>query len=125
MTVIIPLLNNFYKFSVRLQGIDTCEISSDSEPNRILATNARNRLIQLVTNNTASISDVKLYLFSNISLVYLKCQDFDKYGRVLASISKCKEDPENFSQVLIREKLAYSYDGKKKLSEEDQINLLR
>lgn len=123
LTAVIPLLNQFYKFSVRLAGVDTCEISSATEENKILASKAKNRLIELVTQKTAE-TDLKTYLLNNVELVYLSCQDFDKYGRVLATVKKTKEDSECFSQILIKEKLAYSYDGKKKLTESEQVLLL-
>ena len=127
LTAVIPLLNQFYKFSIRLEGIDTCELSSTTHENKIIASKAKNRLIELVTQKTAEslTPDLKTYLINNVELVYLSCQDFDKYGRILASVKKTKEDLESFSQILMKEKLAYSYDGKKKLNELEQINLLQ
>ena len=126
ITVIIPLFdtNKFYKFSVRLSGIDTCEISSTTEENKILAINAKNKLIELVTSNN-NTDIIKLYLQNNIALVYLKCLDFDKYGRLLATIYKNKNDEISFSDILIKEKLGYCYTGKKKLTELEQVELLK
>lgn len=128
ITVIIPLFdtNKFYKFSVRLSGIDTCEVSSTTEENKILAIKAKNRLIELVTSTTTA-TDIKSYLQNNITLVYLKCLDFDKYGRLLATVYKNNNnDVEiSFSDILIKEKLGYCYTGKKKLTELDQVELLK
>ena len=123
ITVVLPLLNNFYKFSVRLNGIDTCEIKSENEANQILAQKAKNRLIELVTLTKPDV-DIKDYLLANVVLVYIKCNDFDKYGRVLGSVSKSKDDTQTFSELLVKEKLGYVYEGQKKLTEEDQIRLL-
>lgn len=127
ITVIIPLFdtNKFYKFSVRLSGIDTCEVSSTTEENKILAINAKNKLIELVTSTNNNITDIKSYLHNNITLVYLKCLDFDKYGRLLATIYKNKNDEISFSDILIKEKLGYCYTGKKKLTELEQLELLK
>ena len=121
MTIILPFANNFYKFSVRLAGIDTCEVSSKTELNKTLANMAKKRLVNLVT--TTSDIDIKKYLLDNIALVYVRCLEFDKFGRVLVIVSKDKGS-ESFSDILIKEKLAYAYDGKKKLSEEQQIDIL-
>ena len=134
ITAIIPLMNNFYKFSIRLARIDTCEIHSPNEENQKVAIKARDRLIDLVkttTNNSSSSTtnkkeeeDIKPYLQKNIELVYISCQDFDKYGRVLADVKKNKDDSQTFSEILIQEKLAYPYDGKKKLNDEEQLKYL-
>lgn len=133
ITAIIPLLNDFYKFSIRLAGIDTCEMKSPNEKNQTLALKARDRLIHLIktTNKTTKEEDedekqqdIKPYLFQHIELVFLSCQDFDKYGRVLAHVKKNKDDSQTFSEILIQEKLAYPYDGKKKLNDEEQLKYL-
>lgn len=127
LTAIIPLMNNFYKFSIRLAGIDTCEMKSPNQKNQTLALKARDRLINLIKTTTKVTKekeeekedekqqDIKPYLLRNIELVYLSCQDFDKYGRVLAHVKKNKDDSQTFSEILIQEKLAYPYDGKKKI----------
>ena len=126
ITAVIPLFDNFYKFSIRLNGIDTCEIKSANKTNRDMSVTARNRLAQLITDSKYQESmDMKKYFLENVFLVYLICDDFDKYGRVLATVSKNKDDIVSFSDILINEKLAYAYDGKKKLTEEEQINILK
>lgn len=125
LTAIIPVFGSYYRFSVRLNGIDTCEIKSKNEDLQQLSVSARNRLVTLVIgNNPSQIVDVKKYLLNNVALVYLKCDDFDKYGRVLASVFKSKDDVESFSDILVNEKLAYTYDGKTKLTEDEQIAIL-
>ena len=126
ITAVIPLFGNFYKFSIRLNGIDTCEIKSTNKTNRDMSIDARNRLVELITDNKYQESvDIKKNLLENIFLVYLRCDNFDKYGRILATVSKNKDDKVTFSDILINEKLAYAYDGKKKLTEEEQINILK
>jgi endonuclease YncB( thermonuclease family) len=128
LTAIIPLINDFYKFSIRLAGIDTCEMKSSNEENKTLATKARQRLIQLVVKTKKEKEeekqDIKSYLLQHIELVHLSCQEFDKYGRVLAHVKKTKDDTETFSDILVKEKLAYRYDGKKKLTDEEQLKYL-
>lgn len=122
-TIILPVFNSFYRLSVRLVNIDTCEIKSENPNCRMIANNARKRLFELVTKQTHDDSDK--FLSDNVHLVYIKCKDFDKYGRLLGDIYKTSEDDESFSEILMKEKLAYFYDGKKKLTEEEQIQLLQ
>lgn len=126
LTAIIPVFDSYYKFSVRLNGIDTCEIKSKNEVTQKLAVSARNRLVNLITGRQANeISNVKTYLNDNVVLVYVKCSDFDKYGRVLATVTKSPGDALlSFSEILVNEKLAYVYKGKTKLTEDEQIAML-
>jgi len=123
-TIILPVFNSFYRFSVRLIDIDTCEIKSVNPTCKMIATNARKRLFELVTKQTSSDLSDK-FLSDNVYLVYIKCKDFDKYGRLLGDVYKTDEDDISFSEILMEEKLAYFYDGKKKLTEEEQIEILK
>jgi endonuclease YncB( thermonuclease family) len=123
-TAIIPLFDKYYKFSVRLNGIDTCEIASKNKIIQTLSLKARNRLVNLITGLTISENvDIKKYLLDNIALIYINCDDFDKYGRLLATVTKSDSNIISFSDILVKEKLAYVYDGKTKLTEEEQIIL--
>lgn len=130
LTCIIPIFNQFFKFTTRLNGIDTCEITSDNAANKQLAVKARNRLIDIITHGDSKnmLLDGRKFvcdLFDkDIYLIWLECGSFDKYGRLLVTAKLHQEDPKSFSQILIDEHLAYKYDGGKKLSEEEQINLL-
>jgi len=124
-----------YIIHIRLNGIDTCEMTSKT--NRELAYKARYRLYQLVSNTNNENEDIyisrkqmKEKLSSEFCLVMLSCSKFDKYGRLLANIYDIDTTINNiskktsFNQKLIDEKLAYPYDGKTKLNEKEQINLL-
>ena len=125
---IINFKDSYYKIIVRLNNIDTCETKSKCEENKNLGINAKKRLYNLITNKTIDTNDKKLIkkeLNDNCYLIYLKCYDFDKYGRVLGDIYKNENDDLSFSSILINEKLAYIYGGKTKLTEEDQLELLK
>ena len=61
--------------------------------------------------------------------IKIRCGDFDKYGRLLGwlfSKDSIKTVPieQSFNHILIKEKLAYKYEGKTKLTEEEQTTLL-
>jgi endonuclease YncB( thermonuclease family) len=125
--IIIPLFDSFYKFSVRLNGIDTCEIKSNNEKNKELGIQAKIRLIELICNNNndnlLNKNELKTLLNNNVFLIFVKCYNFDKYGRLLCDISKTYNS-KSFSDILIEEKLAYKYTGKTKLSENEQLDEL-
>jgi endonuclease YncB( thermonuclease family) len=122
--IIIPLFNSFYKFTVRLNGIDTCELKSNNEENKKLGLKAKLRLIELICNDNENYlldkNELKTLLNNNVFLIYIKCYNFDKYGRLLCDISKNNKS-KCFSDILLEEKLAYKYTGKTKLTEEEQL----
>jgi len=124
--VIINFKGEYYKIIIRLFNIDTCETRSKCEENKNLGIQAKLRLFNLITNKTIDNNkkDIKNELNNNYYTIFIKCYDFDKYGRVLADIYKTENDIISLSSILINEKLAYVYTGKTKLTEEEQINFL-
>ena len=82
---------------------------------------------KLITNKTIDNNwkkkQIDSYLNDDVYLIWLECLDFDKYGRILANIKIQDNDKETLSNILLNEKLAYSYYGGKKESEEEQLNL--
>ena len=68
-------------------------------------------------------------LNSKCYLLKVKCGTFDKYGRLLGWLYKIDtpvDTPveESLNYILINECLAYKYEGKTKLTEEEQTNKL-
>jgi len=124
--VIINVFGNFYKITLRLNGIDCCETKSKNQDNKDLGIKAKLRLFNIITNKeiTNDKKEIKKELNNNTYLIWGKFLDFDKYGRVLADIYKNKDDTLSISEILINEKLAYYYDGKTKLTEKEQIDIL-
>ena len=128
---IINFKDNYYKIVIRLFNIDTCETRSKNIENKNLGLDAKKRVYNIITNkhiddnNNNNIKKIiKNELNSNCYYIYIKCYDFDKYGRVLADIYKNENDL-SISNILIDEKLAYIYSGKTKLTEEEQLELLK
>lgn len=133
LTVVLPVFSTFFKFNVRMSGIDTCEIKSKSPKNKELAYRARNRLFQLITGKAIDASgidswkrkQVDEFLEADVYLVNIHCQEFDKYGRLLATVYPTSPiDAPSFSDTLLKDRLAYVYQGDTKLTEEDQVRLL-
>jgi endonuclease YncB( thermonuclease family) len=128
ITLVFDVNGYFLKFRCRLVGIDTCEIRSKNKENKRLAQLAKNRLFNLITNTVIDEENSKKELVKffddNNNIVWIKCQEFDKYGRLLVNCYFTAETQKSFSEILIEEKLAYPYDGETKLTEEEQITFL-
>jgi endonuclease YncB( thermonuclease family) len=125
LSLVIPVFDNYFKFNVRIYGIDTCEVHSNDVEIKDKGLKAKYRVIEMLSKK--DIKDVLcisrkqiIELFNtNISIVWIECLDFDKYGRLLGNVffdNKTK----NIADILISEKLAYRYDGGTKLTEEQQ-----
>lgn len=115
ITCILPIFDTFYKFIVRLNGIDTAEIKTKNEDIKHMALEAKNRVIQLTTNKSFDTNNqLKEYLENNPIILWIHCHKFDKYGRVLSDVFINPNDKLSISEILLNEKLAVSYDGKTK-----------
>jgi endonuclease YncB( thermonuclease family) len=126
VSIVLPLFDSFYKYNIRLSGIDTCEMRSKNEKCRNLAIKARDTLLGLVTGlgqNTHldTRREIHEILDKDMVIVYVECLDFDKYGRLLANVFF---DKINLSEYLLKCKLAYSYTGHTKLTEQEQLEML-
>ena len=139
ITVALNIFGAFYKFSVRLAGIDTCEIKSKDDVLKKHALTARNRLISIICNtsiddvnskNLKSRKDICTLFEKNIIVVSLECHEFDKYGRLLAKVYPIGPAPglviggDDISETLVKEKLAYRYGGDTKLTEGELRTML-
>jgi endonuclease YncB( thermonuclease family) len=92
--IIFPFKNTMYKWTCRLDGIDTPELRTKCAVEKEYAYKVRNIL-----------RDTILY-----KVVRVKCGKFDKYGRLLTTIV-CIEDNRNINNWLIENKFAVEYHG--------------
>ena len=116
--------NSFYKFTCRLNGIDTPEIKPlKTKPNRdneiLLAKRARAELLKMICDTSFASSfdnlDIKKdevikILEKNKKLVTVKCDVFDKYGRLLVELYN-GDSEKSFNEILVEKELAVKYDG--------------
>ena len=117
--VVLPAFGSYYRFTLRLNGIDTCEIRSKDKVLQDNGIKARDRLFEILTDKKViTKNDIKTVLDTDVYLVWVECSTKDKYGRVLANIYKNKDDTRCVSEILLDEKLAYKYEGKTKLTDE-------
>lgn len=95
--LVIDFKDDLTRFKCRLIGIDTAEKRSADISEKIHAIKAKNFVKDWHENRT----------------VYIKCYNFDKYGRLLIDVSKDKNS-KTLSKLLIENGLGYEYDGKTK-----------
>lgn len=138
--IVIHWKEMFFKLTVRLDGIDTCEKTSKNPNHQRLALQAKTRLFELVTQEhhekdltAPSFSkQIERYLDNHVCMVCVVCKGFDKFGRVLVDmypfLSDLQTEPKNmienqeenhFAKILLTEKLAYEYFGGTKKNEEE------
>jgi endonuclease YncB( thermonuclease family) len=84
--------SSFYKFSVRLNGIDCPEIKGETLQEKQCAQLARDELSQLILNKEIILKNLKT----------------EKYGRILADVYL---DDLHLNQYMLDKKLAVKYDG--------------
>ncbi len=89
-----------YRFSVRLNGIDTPEIKGKTTAERELAKNARDALQEMIYGKVIELRNVMN----------------EKYGRILADVYVGET---SINQWMISQNFAVSYDGGKKMRPEN------
>ena len=93
----------WYRFSIRLNGIDTPELRGSNDEEKQMAIKARDRLSELILHK-----EVRL---KNIS--------YEKYGRILADIYF---NSEYINETLLKERYAVPYLGKTKTLPSSWLN---
>lgn len=120
VTCIFPIFgDNYFKFNLRLMGIDTEELKNDNLEGKRKALDARHKILTVCCDTynlevDCHRNEIQNFLKSNEIYVWIECFEFDKYGRVLANVYK-KQGDISLSELLLNSKLAYKYDGGKKL----------
>ena len=100
--VVFNLGNKVNKWSIRMAGYDSPEMRpSKKNENRDeeikAAQEARDYLKGLVQKDN--------------QLVYIKCGEFDKYGRLLGTLYLHKNDAKSVNQMMIDNNHGYAYNG--------------
>tara|TARA_Y100000591_G_C21674300_1_gene614602 strand:+ start:219 stop:653 length:435 start_codon:yes stop_codon:yes gene_type:complete len=100
--VVFPFADKMCRWNVRLTGYDTPEMrpprnQENREEEKKAAYAARNFLRSKVMNDD--------------QLVYIKCGEFDKYGRLLGTLYLRENDENSINDLMIQEGHGYVYDG--------------
>uniref|UniRef100_A0A6C0H7V9 TNase-like domain-containing protein n=1 Tax=viral metagenome TaxID=1070528 RepID=A0A6C0H7V9_9ZZZZ len=117
MTCIIPFEDKYFQFACRLNGIDTDEIKNKNMKQKELAYQARHHALQFCCPEyhldvNTSRHEIQDYLRQNVTAVWIKCYEFDKYGRVMIDLYKEPEQIEHsLTQHLLAKGLGYEYHG--------------
>jgi endonuclease YncB( thermonuclease family) len=147
MKIIIQIFDKrYFRFNVRLDGIDTSEMKSKDSKNKQKAIEARDAVFYKLSNQIDKITNevhqithqitrkitqtsildkhaIKDYLQENCTIVWIECFNFDKYGRLLANVYDI-HNKDSISEYLLKHNLAYIYTGKTKLTEEEINEIL-
>ena len=103
--VVFKEFDKFYRWNCRIMRVDTPELRTKNLKEKELGYKVRDALIERFMDK----------------IVKIKCDEFDKYGRLLIDVFVPNDIEENdgnlmLSQWLINNKYAYEYDGGTKKS---------
>jgi endonuclease YncB( thermonuclease family) len=110
-------INTFAKYNIRLDGIDTAELTSQDAKQKEHAIIARNLVIKLATQieldtkRKYTRNDIIALLNQTVYFVYIKCKTMDKYGRVLAELYSTDDLETSINQKILNLDMAYNYHG--------------
>ena len=127
-TYIIELYpGDFYRFTIRVAGIDTPELKSKDPILAAKASMALSRVVDLLcpgcTTTVLSSAETRVLLDKVPCIVTLVCHGCDKYNRQLADVWSADKTI-NVACELLKDKLAYAYQGGRKLTEAEQLREL-
>ena len=100
---VFPIHNTLYRWNCRLSGVDTPEIRTRCSIEKKHGYKVRDYLRDKILNK----------------MVYVQCNDFDKYGRLLVNILY---DDCIINDWLIQNDYAFQYDGGTKQSWSDYLS---
>lgn len=102
VTIAFPFESSVYLKRCRLAKLDTAEIKTRNQKEKEVAIKAREFLQDRILSK----------------IIYVRCFDEDKYGRLLVNIYETREDMHNnvndLSSQIITRGLGYRYEGDKK-----------
>ena len=121
--IVFNINNKLTKFICRLAHIDSPEICPKNIADKNLrekeieaATKSRNYLIEIVS--TIKINDTKYtkqnckeLLASSNKLIWVKCFEFDKYGRLLVELYENQSSIVSINKMMVDNNYAVSYEG--------------
>lgn len=120
--IVFQINSQLVKYNCRLLGIDSPEICPKNVTDKVKreqeiasAIKSRNYLITQVTGietaDNLTKKDIKELCARSRKLVWVKCYDFDKYGRLLVEIFLNANETVSINKQMVGKKLAVEYDG--------------
>jgi endonuclease YncB( thermonuclease family) len=99
----------------RLVGIDTADIASKNAVEKSRAVAARDYALswalQTPVSTFGSKKEIKAALEATPAIVFVECQEFDKYGRVLVHVYRTRDAGPSLNEQLITAGHAIAYAG--------------
>ena len=103
----VPFIKGYFKWTCRINGIDTPELRCKDEKEKTYGKFVRDRLREMILDKTLTVT----------------CGDFDKYGRLLVNLTitrlySLEQPPDviDISKYLISKGYAFEYNGGTKKS---------
>ena len=114
VTVVMYVQGQYIKCRLRLAGINAPEINSKDPVIKEGAVVARNRILQLACESEAacglnellSRAEIHTLLDKECVLVWIRCLQMDKYGRILAHVYPSSNHDKSINAMLVEEKRA-------------------
>lgn len=105
------------KIMTRLEGIDTPEIRSKDPKEKALAIRARDYVAAWAMPDKFKVGgnytekELVAALWETPVIVYIKCGETEKYGRIISKFYKDDIEPHSLNELLKQNGFADSYDG--------------
>jgi len=127
------------KITIRLLGIDTCELKSKNEALKNKGYKARQFLANAILSDNGydikidehiSRKELRNLLTDKICMINVYGGTKEKFGRLLGTLYSKHilynqiTEKNSYNTLLIMNKLAYAYQGKTKLTAQEQLELL-
>ena len=123
--IVFIINNNYSKFICRIAHIDTPEMApknitdmNERNKEKEAAIRARNYLFEQVTDmkikSDVSKKDLDILCEQSQKLIWVKCFEFDKYGRLLVELYHNDKSTKSINMDMIDNNFALPYEGKTK-----------
>lgn len=109
-----------HKIKVRVMGVDSPEMHDKDTTVKAWATKARNRMLSLLAPGVFEVDgsytkkDIVRLLDENITIVWMRAYEYEKYGRLLADFYRSPGDTETIQSRCVEEGYCKPYGGKTK-----------
>ena len=95
MHVVFKEFDQYYRWNCRIMGVDTPELRTKNEKEKKAGYAIRDKLREMLMDK----------------ILKVKCDEFDKYGRVLGTIYVNQTDEKSVNDLMIENGYAYEYHG--------------
>lgn len=117
--IVVRVNGAMFHVMTRLLGIDTAEITSKNTLEKARAVAARDYALSWALQKPVAFTSkkhIKRALADTPAIVFVKCLEFDRYGRVLVHVYRTRDDAgPSLNEQMIAAGHAVAYEGDKKV----------